>query len=95
MVWLEAWSYSDQAGQHMPRFESSSLGQGLQNWWEPVRFAVKPVPLGSGLGRYQTGTNSKFKFKFKKNEKFQKKFLKIFQGATNLMVSNFLKNSLV
>ena len=45
---------------------------------------------------YQTGTNSKFKFKFKKNEKFPKKFLKtILQGATNLMVSNFLKNSFI
>ena len=43
---------------------------------------------GSGLGRYQTGPNSKFKFKFKK-------FLKILQGATNLMVSNFLKNSFI
>ena len=40
---------------------------------------------GFGLNRYQTDPNSKFK----KN----KKILKILQGATNLMVSNFLKNS--
>ena len=30
-----------------------------------------------------------------KNKKFSKKFLKILQGATNLMVSNFLKNSFI
>ena len=46
---------------------------------------------GSGVGRYQTGPNSKFKFELKK-WKFPKKFLKILQGVTNLMVSNFLKN---
>ena len=37
--------------------------------WEPVRFdrlPIKPVRSGSGLGRYQTGPNSKFKFEFKK-----------------------------
>ena len=52
----------------------------------------------SGLGRYQTAPNSKFKFKFKKMKNFLKilkKFLKILQGATNLMVSNFLKKSFV
>ena len=49
---------------------------------------------GSGLDRYQTGSNSKFKFKFKK-WKILKKFLKILQGAKNLMVSNFLKNSFI
>ena len=27
---------------------------------------------GSGLGRYQTGPNSKFKFEFKKRKNFQK-----------------------
>ena len=64
--------------------------QGLQNRWEPVR----PVRPGSGLGRYQTGPNSKFKFDLKKM-KNSKRFLKILQGATNLMVSNFLKNSFV
>ena len=49
--------------------------QGSPNRWEPVRFdrlPVKPVRSGSGLGRYQTGTNSKFKFEFKKMKKFQK-----------------------
>ena len=40
--------------------------QGLQNRWEPVRFDRLPVWPGSGLGRYQTGPNSKFKFEFKK-----------------------------
>ena len=30
-----------------------------------------------------------------KKEKFPKKILKILQGATNLMVSNFLKNSFI
>ena len=40
---------------------------GLQNRWEPVR-------SGFGLGRYQTGPNSKFKFEFKKMKNFQKFF---------------------
>ena len=31
-----------------------------------------PVRSGSGLGRYQTGPNSKFKFKFKKMKNSQK-----------------------
>src|SRR6185312_10284782 len=35
------------------------------------------------------------KFEFEKKSKIPKKFLKILQGATNLMVSNFLKNSFV
>ena len=41
----------------------------LPNRWEPVRFdqlPVKSVRPGYGLGRYQIGSNSKFKFKFKK-----------------------------
>ena len=56
--------------------EISARQQGSPNRWEPVRFdrlPVKPVRLGSGLGRYQTGSNSKFKFKFKKIKKFSKK----------------------
>ena len=71
--------------------------QGSPNRWEPVRFdrlPVKPVRTGSGFGRYPTDQNSKFKFEFKK-WKILKKFLKILQGAMNLMVSNFLKNSFV
>ena len=43
--------------------------------------------------RYETGQNSKFKIEIKK-WKIPKNFLKILQGVTNLMVSNFLKNSL-
>ena len=35
---------------------------------------VKPVRIGSGSVRYETGPNLKFKFEFKKNEKFLKKF---------------------
>ena len=62
---------------------------------KPVGTGVKPVRPGSGLGRYQTGPNSKFKFEFEKMKKKFKKFLKILQGATNLMVSNFLKNSFI
>jgi hypothetical protein len=31
---------------------------------------VKPVRPGFGLGRYQTGPNSKFKFEFKKMKNF-------------------------
>ena len=46
--------------------------QGLQNRWEPVRFDRLPVWPGSGLGRYQTGPNSKFKFEFKKMKNSQK-----------------------
>ena len=60
--------------------------QGSPNRWESVRLPVKPVWLGSGLGRYQTGLNSNLNFK---KWNFLKKILKIFQGATNLMVSNF------
>ena len=71
---------------------------GLQNRWELIRFDRLPVKLvrtGSGLVRYETGQNSKFKFELKKMKNSQKKFLKILQGATNLMVSNFLQNSLI
>ena len=76
----------------------STCVQGSPNRWEPVRFdrlLVKPVRPGSGLDRYQTGPNLKFKFKFFKKNKKSQKFLKILQGATNLMVSNFLKNSFI
>jgi len=47
----------------------------------------------TGQARFWFGpvSNSKFKFEFKKNEKF----LKILQGATNLIVLNFLKNSFI
>ena len=51
---------------------------------------VKPVRPSSGLGRYQTGSNSKFKIELKKMKNSQ-----ILQGAMNLMVSNFLKNSFI
>ena len=47
----------------------STPPQGSPNRWEPVQFdrlPVKPVRPGSGLGRYQTGPNSKFKFEFQK-----------------------------
>ena len=54
------------------------------------RVATMVHQTGFGLGRYQTGPNSKFEFELKKL-KIPKKFLKIFQGATNLIVSNFLK----
>ena len=53
----------------------STREQGSPYRWEPVRFdrlPVKPVRSGSGLGRYQTGPNSKFKFKFQKIKKFSK-----------------------
>ena len=56
---------------------------------------VKPVRTGSDSGRFETGPNSKFKFEFQKMKNSQKKFLKILQGATNLMVSNFLKYSFI
>ena len=52
-----------------------SSKQGSPNQWEPVRFdrlPAKPVRLGSGLDRYQTGPNLKFKFKFKKMKNSQK-----------------------
>ena len=50
-----------------------------------------PVPVSAGTqpAKIQNlNLNSK-------NEKFLKKFLKILQSATNLMVSNFLKNSFI
>ena len=34
--------------------------------WARLPAFAKPVGISSGLGRYQTGPNSKFKFKFKK-----------------------------
>ena len=52
-----------------------TLDQGSPYRWEPVRFdrlPVKPVRSGSGLGRYQTGPNSKFKFEFQKMKNSQK-----------------------
>ena len=47
----------------------SCRDRGSPNRWEPVRLdrlPVKPVRPGSGLGRYETGPNSKFKFELKK-----------------------------
>ena len=49
--------------------------QGSPNRWEPVQFnrlPVKPVRPGSGLVRFETGSNSKFKFEFKKMKNSQK-----------------------
>jgi len=46
-----------------------------KNWPEPVqkpRLLVKPIRTGSGLGRFQTGPNLKFKFEFKKMKNSQK-----------------------
>ena len=62
----------------------------------PKPSVTGPVPVwsGSGLVRYETGTNSKFEFEFKIMKNSQKN-LKILQGAMNLMVSNFLKNSFI
>ena len=51
------------------------LNPGFAKPLGPVRFdrlPVKPVRPGSGLGRYQTGPNSKFKFEFKKMKNSQK-----------------------
>ena len=45
-----------------------TMGTSRQGSQKPV----KPVRAGSGLGRYQTGPNSKFKFEFKKIKKSQK-----------------------
>ena len=70
-----------------------SLNLSEPGFTKPV--GTGPVwPAGSGFGRYPTGQNSKFKFKFKK-WKISKKNPKILQGAMNLMVSNFLKNSFI
>ena len=70
--------------------------QGSPNRWEPVRFDRLPVKLV----RFRFGpvsNQSKFKIQIwiQKKWKIPKKFRKILQGATNLMVSNFLKNSFV
>ena len=57
----------------------------------PKLSVTGPVPVWSGMKPVQIqnlNLNSK-------KWKISKKFLKIFQGATNLMVSNFLKNSFV
>ena len=58
------------------------------------RLPVKPVRTGSGLDRFQTGPNLKFKFEFKKIKNSQK-LLKILYVATNLMVSKFFKYSFI
>jgi len=49
---------------------------------------------GFSTGRFQTGSNLKFKFEFKKMKKSQK-IHKILQVATNLMVSIFFKYSFI
>ena len=62
-------------GNSIRPFVSMGYGQGSPNRWEPVRFdrlPIKPIRPGSGLGRYQTGPNSKFKFEFKKMKNSQK-----------------------
>jgi len=67
---------------------NASQLQGSQNRWEPVRFDWLPVkPIRAGIKPAQI-QNSNLN---SKNEKF----LKILQGGTNLMVSNFLKNSFI
>ena len=48
---------------------STCITAGAKNL---ASWLTKPVRPGFGLGRYQTGPNSKFKFEFKKNEKFTK-----------------------
>ena len=85
------------AGMKPRQGRDSSLWQRLaaENKASSSWVWVKPVRPGTGSVRYETGPNSKFKFEFKKNEKFPKKFLKILQGAKNLMVSIFFQNSFI
>jgi hypothetical protein len=48
-----------------------SSGQSSPNRWQSVWFdRLKPVRSGSGMGRYQIGSNSKFKIEFKKMKNF-------------------------
>ena len=71
--------------------------QGFKFRPEPVRIPrlpVKPVRTGSGLIRYKPVQIQNLNLNSKK-WKILKKFLKILQDATNLMVSNFLKNSFI
>ena len=49
-----------------PRHSLALPALELQPWF------TKPVRPGFGLGRYQTGPNSKFKFEFKKMKNSQK-----------------------
>ena len=68
----------------------TSYDQGSPYRCEPVRFdrlPVKPVRSGFGLGRYQTGPNSKFKFEFKK----MKNSLKIPKNTSRCDESNGVK----
>ena len=84
--------------------QSTGAGGGESGREEGGRWIRVPQTVGNRTGltgpdrfrfvRYEIGPNSKFKFKFKKIKKI-KKFLKILKGATNLMVSNFLKNSFI
>jgi len=64
------------------------VGTGLTGY-RSNRFGPVPVSAGTQSAKIQNlNLNSK-------NEKYPKKFLKILQGAMNLMVSNFLKKSFI
>ena len=49
-----------------PRHSLALPALELRPWFTKPVGPVKPVRPGFGLGRYQTGPNSKFKFEFKK-----------------------------
>ena len=72
---------------HSVFFLKSGVTQGSPYRWEPVR-------SGSGLGRYQTGPNSKFKFEFKKMKNSQK-IPKNTSRCDKSNGANFLKNSFI
>ena len=76
-----AWAPQPARGSRV--YKTGGNRSGLTGYWSN-RSGPVPVP-----------NRPKFKFEFKKIKKNLKKILKILQGATNLMVSNFLKNSFV
>ena len=61
------------------------------NWSGLTGYRSGPVLVWAGIKLVQI-QNSNLN---SKKLKIPKKFLKILQGATNLMVSNFLKNSFI
>ena len=68
---------------------ATAVGLSAAGFTKPV--GTGPVPVWAGTKPAQI-QNSNLN---SKNEKFPKKFLKILRGATNLMVSNYLKNSFI
>ena len=100
-VWYRPKPESDRTGltgNRSNRTGSHLLGEPRRHHMpnlQRVGCRVNPVkPVRSSRARTKPAQIQNLNLNFKKWKNF-KKFLKIIQGATNLMVSNFLKNSFV